>query len=141
MALSLGTASAQTSSSSKKRPSGEQNPPAKGQNRSAAPVKAQESRGGPSAEDPFIAIASQLASPLGEKKEVSVGVGNFAFQDTDLLSPFSALLRDELEVELNQTTGFKVVTRDRIADLQNEGKFQMRDLLEPGTAVEKVSVK
>ena len=141
MALSLGTASAQTSSPSKKRPSGEQNPPAKDQNRSAVPVKAQESRGGPSVEDPFIAIASQLTSLLGEKKEVSVGVGNFAFQDTDLLSPFSALLRDELEVALNQTTGFKVVTRDRIADLQNEGKFQMRDLLEPGTAVEKVSVK
>jgi hypothetical protein len=141
MALSLGTASAQTSSASKQKPSAEQNPPAKGQNRSAAPVKAQEGRGGPSAEDPFIAIASQLTSLLGEKKEVSVGVGNFAFQDTDLLSPFSALLRDELEVALNKTAGFKVVTRDRIADLQNEGKFQMRDLLEPGTAVEKVSVK
>lgn len=97
-------------------------------------------QGSPAA-DPFDTIAVQLASLLGEKKAVNVGVGNFAFQDTDLLSPFSALLRDELEIALNKTAGFKVVTRDRIADLQNEGKFQMRDLLEPGTAVEKVAVQ
>jgi hypothetical protein len=69
MALSLGTASAQTSSVSKQKPSAEQNPPAKGQNRSAAPVKAQESRGGPSTEDPFIAIAPQLTSLLEKRGE------------------------------------------------------------------------
>ena len=90
MARSLGTASAQTSSAPKQKPSAEQNPPSKGQSRGEAPVKAQEGRGGPSAEDPLIAIASQLASLLGEKKEVSVRVGNFAFQDTDFLSPFTS---------------------------------------------------
>jgi len=145
LVLSLATATAQTSSASRKKDSNEPNPPAEEQSRGMAPVKAQErpvgSAAHPSVEDPFDAIATQLTSLLGEKKAVSVGVGNFAFQDTDLLSPFSALLRDELEVALNKTTGFKVVTRDRIADLQNEGKFQMRDLLEPGTAVEKVAVK
>lgn len=67
-----------------------------------------------STDDPFDAIAAQLSSLLGDKTAVSVGVGNFAFQDTDLLSPFSALLRDELEVALGKTNGFKVVTRDRI---------------------------
>jgi Domain of unknown function (DUF4384) len=146
LVLSLATATAQTSSSSsRKKEPGDPTPSVKEQSRGMAPVKSQDRPVGnaahPPADDPFDAIATQLTSLLGEKKAVSVGVGNFAFQDTDLLSPFSALLRDELEVALNKTNGFKVVTRDRIADLQNEGKFQMRDLLEPGTAVEKVSVK
>ena len=145
LALSLATATGQTPNASKKRDSSESNPAAKEQGRVMAPVPSQERKVDvarrSSTDDPFDAIAAQLSSLLGDKTAVSVGVGNFAFQDTDLLSPFSALLRDELEVALGKTNGFKVVTRDRIADLQNEGKFQMRDLLEPGTAVEKVSVK
>jgi hypothetical protein len=68
-------------------------------------------------------------------------VGNFAFENTELLSPFSALLRDELESSLARIPQFRVISRDRLADLQNEGKFQARDLLEPGTGVEKVSVE
>jgi len=145
-ALTLVTATGQTPNASRKRDFIESNPAAaKEQGRVVITVP---SPNGPvdgarrsSTDDPFDAIASQLSNLLGDKKSANVGVGNFAFQDTDLLSPFSALLRDELEVALNKTSGFKVVTRDRIADLQNEGKFQMRDLLEPGTAVEKVSVK
>lgn len=145
LALCFATASGQTPNSSKRKDSTEQNASGKEQRNGSTPVKAQErpvvGNQPSSADDPFGAIALQLSTLLGDKKDVSVGVGNFAFQDTDLLSPFSALLRDELEVALNKTSGFKVVTRDRIADLQNEGKFQMRDLLEPGTGVEKVSVK
>ncbi len=91
-------------------------------------------------QDPFDVLASKLAE-LAEGKEWRVGVGNFVFENTELMSPFSAMLRDELEVSLNRPGRFKVVTRDRLADLQNEGKFQSRDLLEPGTGVEKVSVE
>ncbi len=90
--------------------------------------------------DPFEALAASLTG-LVENKTVSVGVGNFAFENTELLSPFSVLLRDELEVAIGKLGNFKLVTRDRIADLQNEGKFQARDLLEPGTGVSKVSVE
>jgi hypothetical protein len=93
------------------------------------------------AADPFELIAADLSKLMHDKSGVSVGIGNFAFENTDLLSPFSALLRDELEIALGRLGNFKVVTRDRIADLQNEGKFQARDLLEPGTAVSKVSVE
>ena len=90
--------------------------------------------------DPFEALAASLAG-LVENKAVSVGVGNFAFENTELLSPFSSLLRDELESALGRAGKFKVISRDRLADLQNEGKFQARDLLEPGTGVSKVSVE
>lgn len=138
LAFCLTTATAQTPGSAKKKDPLQPDSRGKAQENRPSPAPAREQPA--SKEDPFSAIASQLSGLLGDKKSVSVGVGNFAFQDTDLLSPFSALLRDELEVALGKNTGFTVVTRDRIADLQNEGKFQMRDLLEPGTAVQKVSV-
>jgi hypothetical protein len=51
------------------------------------------------------------------------------------------MLRDELEIALGETGKFKVVTRDRLADLQMEGKFQGKGVLEPGTGVEKVSIE
>jgi len=90
--------------------------------------------------DPFAKLASELAkSAPGE--EVNIGVGNFAYENTDLLSPFSSMLRDELEIALGETGKFKIVTRDRLADLQMEGKFQGKGVLEPGTGVDKVSIE
>jgi len=90
--------------------------------------------------DPFAKLATDLAedTPSGE---VNIGVGNFAYENTDLLSPFSSMLRDELEIALGETGKFKVVTRDRLADLQMEGKFQGKGVLEPGSGVEKVSIQ
>lgn len=90
--------------------------------------------------DPFKKLASDLAaeSPPGQ---VNVGVGNFAYENTELLSPFSSMLRDELEIALSETGKFKVVTRDRLADLQMEGKFQGKGILEPGSGVEKVTIE
>jgi len=93
-----------------------------------------------STDDPF----KQLAAMLGEEspqEKVNIAVGNFAYENTDLLSPFSSMLRDELEIALGNTGKFKVVTRDRLADLQMEGKFQGKGILEPGTGVEKVSIE
>lgn len=90
--------------------------------------------------DPFAKLAKELAEEApGE--EVNIGVGNFAYENTDLLSPFSSMLRDELEIALGETGKFKVVTRDRLADLQMEGKFQGKGVLEPGTGVDKVSIE
>lgn len=90
--------------------------------------------------DPFAKLAQELAEEApGE--QVNIGVGNFAYENTDLLSPFSSMLRDELEIALGETGKFKVVTRDRLADLQMEGKFQGKGVLEPGTGVDKVSIE
>lgn len=92
------------------------------------------------ATDPFSKLATDLAieAPAGK---VNIGVGNFAYENTDLLSPFSSLLRDELEIALADTGKFKIVTRDRLADLQLEGKFQGKQILEPGTGVDKVTIE
>ena len=90
--------------------------------------------------DPFAGLALDLAK-AAPSEQVNIGVGNFAYENTDLLSPFSSMLRDELEIALGQTGKFKVVTRDRLADLQMEGKFQGKGILEPGTGVEKVSIE
>jgi hypothetical protein len=93
-----------------------------------------------SKKDPFEKLAQELAEEApGE--EVNIGVGNFAYENTDLLSPFSSMLRDELEIALGETGKFKIVTRDRLADLQMEGKFQGKGVLEPGTGVDKVSIE
>ena len=90
--------------------------------------------------NPFAKLATELAESA-PAEEVNIGVGNFAYENTDLLSPFSSMLRDELEIALGETGKFKVVTRDRLADLQMEGKFQGKGVLEPGTGVDKVSIE
>lgn len=93
-----------------------------------------------SSEEAFSTLAGKLAadSPSGK---VNIGVGNFAYENTDLLSAFSSLLRDEMEIALGETGKFNVITRDRLADLQMEGKFQGKEILEPGTGVERVSIE
>lgn len=90
--------------------------------------------------DPFAKLAGDLAKDAPDDR-VNIGVGNFAYENTDLLSPFSSMLRDELEIALGETGKFRIVTRDRLADLQMEGKFQGKGVLEPGTGVEKVSIE
>ena len=91
-------------------------------------------------DDPFKDLASTLGKEApGEK--VNIAVGSFNYENTDLQSPFSSMLRDELEIALGESGKFKVVTRDRLADLQMEGKFQGKGILEPGTGVEKVTIE
>jgi hypothetical protein len=92
------------------------------------------------ASDPFEPLVTELAKEV-PADTVNIGVGNFAYENTDLLSPFSSMLRDELEIALGKTGKFNVITRDRLSDLQMEGKFQGKAVLEPGTAVEKVSIE
>jgi hypothetical protein len=94
----------------------------------------------PAKDDPFKNLATKLASDSKEEK-VNIAVGSFNFEGTDLQSPFSSLVRDELEIALSDSGKFKVVTRDRLADLQMEGKFQGKGILEPGTGVEKVTIE
>ena len=72
---------------------------------------------------------------------MNVGVGNFLYEDTDLLSPYSAMLKDELGIALPKAGKFEVITRERLADLQNEGKFQAKDIVEPGTEAKKMQIE
>lgn len=95
-----------------------------------------------SAADPFTTLAESLASQMPEKeKPVNIGVGNFVFSDTPMMSPLSAVIREELEIALPKTKRVKVITRSHLDQLEMEGDFQTTDLVEPGTAVEKVTVE
>jgi hypothetical protein len=50
------------------------------------------------------------------------------------------MLKNELGIALPKAGKFEVITRERLADLQNEGKFQAKDIVEPGTEVKKVQI-
>jgi hypothetical protein len=80
--------------------------------------------------DPYRNLADQLAAYV-KNETVEVSVVNFVYEDTDLMSPFSSLLREELESVLPQTGKFKVITRSRLADLQYEDKFQAQQAFNP----------
>lgn len=85
------------------------------------------------AADPYLDMAKRLAAE-GQAAPVPVGVGNFLFEDTELMTPFSSVLREEMSRALAQTGKFRVISRDRLAELQAEGRFQDRQALEPGVA-------
>ena len=91
--------------------------------------------------DPYVSLAQALAQASGGNGKINVGIGNFVYEDTDLLSPYSAMLKDELGIALPKAGKFEVITRERLADLQNEGKFQAKDIVEPGTEVKKVQIE
>ena len=103
----------------------------------SVPHSLQSSTSQPSS-DPYLSLAEALAKAAGGNGKVNVGVGNFLYEDTDLLSPYSSMLKDELSMGLSKEGKFTVITRERMADLQNEGKFQGKDIVEPGTEAKKV---
>jgi hypothetical protein len=88
----------------------------------------------------FSVLAADLAREL-PPGEVRIGVGNFPYRDSSTLSPFSMRVREEMEMALRKTGKFKVITRDRLGELEDEGKFQRSDILEPDTRLENVSVE
>jgi curli biogenesis system outer membrane secretion channel CsgG len=91
--------------------------------------------------DPYLELAEQLAQASGGSGKINVGIGNFVYEDTDLLSPYSAMLKDELGIALPKAGKFEVIARERLADLQNEGKFQAKDFVEPGTEAKRVQIE
>jgi len=89
-------------------------------------------------------LLRQLADDLARnvtRDPVNIAVGNFLYEDTALMSPFSAWLRDELERTLAQTGKFRVITRERLGDLQNEWMFQGASVFEPGAGAAKITVE
>jgi hypothetical protein len=82
--------------------------------------------------DPYQALAQNLARYVASNV-VEVAVGNFLYEDSQLMSPFSSVLREELERVLPQTGKFKVKTRQRMNELRDEAQFQEAN--EPGAGL------
>ena len=93
-------------------------------------------------EDPFAKLASSLVEQLPQKdKPINLGVGNFVYGDTQMMSPLSTTIREELEIALPKSHKVQIITRSGLDELETEGEFQATDLVEPGTAVSKVAVQ
>jgi len=83
-----------------------------------------------------IDLAKQVKS-----KTIHVGIGNFVYADSKLMSSFSAMLRDELATALAKNARFNVISRERLSDLLKEQRFQSSDLLDPSSKVININVK
>lgn len=92
--------------------------------------------------DPFAQLADSLVEQLpASTKPVKLGVGNFVYSNTPMMSPLSAVIREELEIALPKTRKVRVITRSDLDQLETEGEFQATDFVEPGTTVDKVTVE
>ena len=121
--------------SSASKPSGSQ-PCASPQSKQLQPVSV------PSASnDPYDKLALALAQASGSDGTLYVSIGNFLDGDTDQLSPRSTELKEELAISLPKTGKFEIITRERLADLQNEGKFQNSDIVQTASGSDQVGVK
>lgn len=94
------------------------------------------------ANDPFERLAQTLVSQLPEQaKPINLGVGNFVYGNTPMMSPLSVVIREELEIALPKSKQVQIITRSNLEELENESEFQATDLVEPGTAVAPLMVK
>lgn len=96
----------------------------------------------PVSTDPFASLAKSLVEQLPEQsKPINLGVGNFVYSNTPMMSPLSAVIREELEIALPKSKKVRVITRANLDQLEMEGDFQATDLVEPGTTIDKVTVE
>lgn len=86
---------------------------------------------------PYQELATELRRRAGDGP-VRLAVGNFLYQDTEMMSAFSALLRSELEGALADLPETTVVVRERLEELQQEGRFQAMMAMEPGAGTVKI---
>ncbi len=54
-----------------------------------------------------------------------VGMGDFLYEDTQFMSGFSAMLRDELKSALERSGKFKVISRERLKDVLEQDSIKM----------------
>jgi Domain of unknown function (DUF4384)/Curli production assembly/transport component CsgG len=88
--------------------------------------------------DIYDKIGVDLAKQV-EPKTVHIGIGNFVYADTKLMSSFSAMLQDELSTALAKNTKFKVISREKLDDLLKEQRLQNLDLFDPNS--KKINIK
>ena len=95
----------------------------------------------PKQPDTFAQLAESLTQKIPlSKSPVRLGVGNFVYSNTPMMTPFSTVLREELELELSKHPGIKIITRENLAELEQEADFQKSSLVDPGTAIGNFSV-
>lgn len=81
---------------------------------------------------PYHYLVYQLAKTLDDDGgPYRVSVGDFVYGDSDCMSAYSSLLRDELSSALNEFKCFKVITRQRLKAMMEEKKLQSMGLLDP----------
>lgn len=91
--------------------------------------------------DSFDNLANDLTRELPRTQNpIRLGVGNFVYADTPMMTPFSTVLREELELALSRQPGIKVITRVNLSELEQECDFQLSPLVEPGTQVKKLTI-
>ena len=92
--------------------------------------------------DPFTKLADSLVKKMPvASKPINIGVGNFVYSNTPMMSPLSTVIREELEIALPKSNKVKVITGSNLDQLEMEGEFQATDLVEPGTTIDKVTVE
>jgi Curli production assembly/transport component CsgG len=94
-----------------------------------------------SSNDPYDKLAMALAQSSGSEGKINVSIGNFLDGDTDHLSPRSTEVKEELAIALPKTGKFEIIARERLADLQNEGKFQSSDIVQTSGVSNQVGLK
>ena len=90
---------------------------------------------------PYDKLALALAQSSGADAKINVSIGNFLDGDSDQLSPRSTEVKEELAIALPKTGKFEIITRERLADLQNEGKFQSSEIIQADAGSKPVGVK
>lgn len=93
------------------------------------------------AADSYFTLAEQLSRQLETQMPVKVGIGDFVYADSLQQSPFSSLLREELETALASNSAFEVITRDRLADLEIEAGFQQTALSTAQNAAREIKIE
>ena len=84
---------------------------------------AQQAKAVPSLAQGVSAVVKEMAAK-GIQGQTNIGVGEFFDGSTDKASQFSALLKAEFEKALSAESHVKVITRERLGELELEGRFQ-----------------
>jgi len=84
---------------------------------------AQQAKATPSLAKGVSAVVKEMAAK-GIQGQTNIGVGDFLDGSSEKVSPFSALLKAEFEKALETDSRVKVITRERLGELEMEGRFQ-----------------
>ena len=77
-------------------------------------------------------LARTLADDVDGETPVRIGMGDFVYAQTRQQSPFSTLLRMELENALAKTDVFEIITYDRLDELEELAEFQQLSIVDMG---------
>ena len=90
-------------------------------------------------ENLYSALAIDFANKINEK-HVRISIGNFFYQDSEMMSAYSALLKNELKIALGEQENFRIIARDNLKDIMKEKRFQSLGLMDPSAKTTKISI-